>query len=1091
MHTPSYEELERKVAQLEQLLGWGAGTASAGDPLPAQRMPQPVQELLLVADAAGMLLFANQPALDFFADVVTDVVGRSVVDIFPLAQAETVLTELRRVVVDGASLHQQLVLNSGSGSRWFEMSLTPIPFGAPPQTAALILLLDVTAQLAQQESLRQSEAQYHALFASMQEGVIYFSAPHEILRANSAAERILGCSTTAELQQRLLRGELWTPVDSEGCQTLRENDPITRCFVAGLPETGAMFTVRNSSSGRDVWIIANVTPHFQDGETAPYQVILTFNDVTDRIRQRQSRQAQLFLLENTHRWTLPQLLRRTLDKVGELTGSPIGFYHFVDEAQGMLSLQGWSSATVDRYCRIGGKSGAVYPIEKGGVWLDCLRQRTTVIHNDYASLPNKRGMPEGHVEIVRELVTPIVRGGAVVAVLGVGNKARDYTEEDAALVRQFADLAWDLVEQKRIGEEQRESRRTLNALISNLPGMAFSVEDNEERTLRFASDGCLELTGCSAKELAAASLAALIHPDDRARVLTTVRQALADNRAYEVEYRLRAVDGRERIVLERGTGVAGRSSNLIRIEGFATDITEQRTTAERIAESHRQLLTILDSIEAQIFVADIETHQVLFVNRKMQELFGEGALHEPCYRAFQNQDQPCDFCTNDQLLDENGEPGPVRQWERLNPVTGRWYVNYDRAVRWLGGKLVRMQVAFDNTDRKESELKLRQMQKMEAIGLLAGGVAHDFNNILSVILGYATMALDELGESGSRVKRDVLQIQKAGLRARDLVKQILSFCHQSEEHFQPLKLHLIVKEVVKMLHSSFPSTIRITAQISVVDNVVLADPSQIHQVLMNLCTNALHAMKEGGELQIGLEQVHLNNEPRRRELQDLPGGAYLRLSVTDTGAGIPQDIVDKIFDPFFTTKGEGEGTGLGLAVVQGIVAAHRGAITVDSRPGEGTAFAVYLPEFQHQAPEETPDEQQELPRGEETVLIVDDESAVAMVLGRMLSKLGYSVEVFTDSSKAFEAYTRDPSLFDLVITDMTMPRFTGMAIARAMLALRPDQPIIICTGYTESIDEAGAKAEGVRDFLAKPVSLAILARAVRRALDGDGTATAG
>jgi PAS domain-containing protein len=235
MHTPSYEELERKVAQLEQLLGHGAGTASAGDPLQAQRMPQPVQELLLVADAAGMLLFANQPALDFFADVATSVVGRSVVDIFPLAQAETVLTGLRRVVVDGASLHQQLVLNSGSGSRWFEMSLTPIPFGAPPQTAALILLLDVTAQLAQQDSLRQSEAQYHALFASMQEGVIYFNAPHEILRANSAAERILGCSTTAEIQQRLLRGELWTPVDSEGCQTVRETDPITRCFVAGLP----------------------------------------------------------------------------------------------------------------------------------------------------------------------------------------------------------------------------------------------------------------------------------------------------------------------------------------------------------------------------------------------------------------------------------------------------------------------------------------------------------------------------------------------------------------------------------------------------------------------------------------------------------------------------------------------------------------------------------------------------------------------------------------------------------------------------------------------------------------------------------------
>jgi PAS domain S-box-containing protein len=1086
MITSSHEEQRSNVARQEQ---WAE----------ARRLTEAVQEQMLVVDADGTLLFANQHALEFFAgdrrgqDDKGWATGCRVVDVFPAEQAPTVLAALRRVAVDSVPLKQRLAINPGTGGRWFEMSLTPIPYGAPPHEAVLILLLDVTAQLAQQDSLHQSEEQYRALFASMQEGVIYFSAAHEILRANPAAERILGCST-AELQQRLLQGELWTPVDNEGGQTIREHDPITRCFAAGLPATGAMFFLSNPKTGRDIWIAANVTPQFQDCESAPYQVILTFNDVTDRIRQRQSRHAQLFLLENTHRWTLAQLLRHTLDKVGELTGSPIGFYHFVDEAKGLLSLQMWSSATLNRHCRIGGTSGAVYPVEKGGVWLDCLRRRTTVIHNDYASLPHKRGMPEGHAEIVRELVTPIVRGNAVVAILGVGNKARDYSEEDAALAQHFADLAWDLVEQKQIGEEQRESRRKLNALISNLPGMAFSVEGNEERTLHFVSDGCLELTGCSARELLAppyGSLAGFIHPDDRDRVRATVAQALANNCSHEVEYRLQAADGRERIILERGVGVAGRSSNMVMIEGFATDITEQKNASERIAESHRQLLTILDSIEAQIFVADMETHQVLFVNRKMKELFGEGALSEPCYRVFQQQEQPCGFCTNDQLLDENGEPGPVRQWERLNPVTGRWYVNYDRAVRWLGGKIVRMQVAFDNTDRKESELKLRQMQKMEAIGLLAGGVAHDFNNILSVILGYATMALDELGESGSRVKRDVLQIQKAGLRARDLVKQILSFCHQSEEHFQPLKMQLIVKEVVKMLRSSFPSTIHIGAQISVIDNTVLADPSQIHQVLMNLCTNALHAMKEGGELEISLQQTRLDNEPRRRELQDLPAGCYLQLSVRDTGMGIPQEIVDKIFDPFFTTKGEGEGTGLGLAVVQGIVATHRGAITVDSRPGEGTVFAVYLPEFEQQAAEESGDPQQELPRGKETVLIVDDEPAVAMVLGRMLSRLGYGAEVFTDSSKAFEAYTRDPSLFDLVITDMTMPRFTGMAIARAMLALRPDQPIIICTGYTESIDEAGAKAEGVRDFLAKPVSQAILAKAVRRALDGDQATTAG
>ncbi len=936
----------------------------------------------------------------------------------------------------------------------------------------------------QSDCLRQSEEQYRALFESMQEGVIYFSGPREIERMNSAAHHILGRSL-AEVRQRYAKAALWTLVDEHGLRLNPQTDSIARCFATGQAETGALFTTFNPQSGRDLWLVANVTPQFKEYGVTPYQVIVTFNDITDQMRTRHGRLFRLWLLENSHRWTMAELLRQTLDKIGEHTGSPIGFYHFVDEAQGTLSLQMWSSATQERFCRIGGKSGATYAFDKAGVWLDALRQRTTVVHNDYASLPQRKGMPEGHATVVRELVTPIVRDGTIVAILGVGNKERDYTEEDAALVQHFADLSWDLVERKRVEEERRESRRKLNSLISNLPGMAFSVEDNEQRTFHFVSDGCLELTGYSARELmspAMGSLAALIHPHDRARVVAAARQALAENRFHEVEYRLCLADGRERIVLERGSGVTGRSADTPLIEGFVTDITEQKNAAERIADSHRQLLTILDSIEAQIFVADMETHEVLFVNRKMKDLFGDHALGQLCYRVFQNQERPCGFCTNNQLLDERGEPGPVRQWERFNPVTGRWYVHYDRAVRWLGGKIVRMQVAFDNTDRKESELKLRQMQKMEAIGLLAGGVAHDFNNILSVILGYATMALDELGSSSSRVKRDVLQIQKAGLRARDLVKQILSFCHQSEEHFQPLKPHLIVKEVVKMLRSSFPSTIAITSRISVLDALVLADPSQIHQVLMNLCTNALHAMKGSGELLIELEQTDLHQK-RRRELQDLPSGPYLRLSVKDSGTGIPPEIVDKIFDPFFTTKKEGEGTGLGLAVVLGIVKAHKGAVTVDSKPGQGTTFSVYLPVFQQQTAEETAEELEELPRGEETILIVDDEPAVAMVMARMLNTLGYSTEVFTDSSKAFEAYTRDPTLFDLVITDMTMPRFTGVAIARAMLALRPDQPIIICTGYTEAINEAGAKAEGIRAFLVKPVSLATLAQAVRRVLN--------
>lgn len=845
---------------------------------------------------------------------------------------------------------------------------------------------------------------------------------------------------------------------------------------------GSHYQLHLADAGNERWF--DVSLATSSSSTGPL-VIMVFRDITERVRQQQSRRAQLHLLENSKHWSMGQLLRETLDQVGELTGSPIGFYHFVNESEGVLSLQMWSTATLHHFCRIGSQSGSTYAIAEGGVWLDCLRQRQTVIHNDYQALFYKRGLPEGHAPVIRELVTPIIRENEIVAILGVGNKSQEYTEDDAALIEHFADFAWDLVVHKRIEEEQGEARRKLDALIGNLPGMAFSVEANNERTVHFVSEGCHDLTGYSAEELHAegqGALINLIHPQDRALVLESVRQAVAGQCSYAVEYRLITCQRNERIVLERGVGVSRHDHPAIMIEGFVVDITEQKNAAEREADSHRQLLTILDSIEAQIFVADMTSHEVLFVNRKKQEAFGGNCLAAPCYRVFQNKEEPCDFCTNTQLLDSTGEPGAVVQWESCNPVTGRWYVNYDRAVRWFDGRMVHLQVAFDNTDRKEDELKLRRMQKMEAIGLLAGGVAHDFNNILSVILGYATMALDEIGESGSRIRRDVLQIQKAGLRARDLVRQILSFCHQSEEHFQPLKLHLIVKEVVKMLRSSLPSTIHISAQLGGVDNLVLADPSQIHQVLMNLCTNAHHAMKEGGELVISLQQCSLDGALRRPELRDLPDGPYLCLSVKDSGSGIPVEIRDKIFDPFFTTKGEGEGTGLGLAVVQGIVSAHKGAITLDSHPGQGTTIGVFLPEVQQNRLVENVDEPQLFPGGQESILIVDDESAVALVIGRMLTSLGYATEIFTDSAKALEAYARNPHKFDLVITDMTMPKFTGMAIAQAMLALRPEQPIILCTGYSEQIKPQGPLA-GIRALLEKPVSKSNLAKTVREVLD--------
>ena len=1087
MEKPTYQELEDRIARLEQAVPAGCATPEWRD-LGAGHHPlyEAMAEYLLLLSQEGTLLFANQGAMRFITcgrDAVAS--GQALTAYLPAAQADEVLNLCAAALGSGETVKQQILLNPGSGSRWFDCSVVPLIQHDVDGPAVMLLLLDSTAFMMQQTYLQQSEEQYRILFDAMQEGVIYFASTTEVLAMNAAAQRILGYSLK-EYRERFANEHVWQICHDDGRKCTREDNPVAYCFKTGQKSSGLILKTLQPKTNSEIWVVVNVTPLPNRNGATPKQVIATFNEITDRIALRRSKQARLSLLENAPRWSMQELLQRTIDAVCELTASPAGFYHFVEEEQGVLARRVWSSRAKEKYCQIESREGSTLCLEGGGVWTDCLRERKPVIHNDYASLPHKKGLPKGHVPIVREMVVPVLRGTAIVAILGVGNKAGDYTQEEAALVQDFAELAWDLVEQKRVEKERVESRRKLNALISNLPGMAFSVENNPERTLHFVSDGGLDLTGYTPNELLGpdhSSLAALIHPEDRERVVSLARHAASCGRPYEAEYRLLHANGTERIVLERATGVTSRFLDKTVLEGFVTDITERKNAALQIMQSHQQLLTILDSIEAHIFVADMETHEVLFVNRKMKEAFGSTLTGNVCYTSFQRQDTPCPFCTSHQLLDGHGEPGPVIQWENLNPVTGRWYVNYDRAVRWFDGKLVQMQVAFDNTERKEAEIKLRQVQKIEAIGLLAGGVAHDFNNILSVILGYTTMALAELKDSSSlRVKRDLLQIQKAGLRARDLVKQILSFCQHSEEHFQPLNLQLIIKEVVKMLRSSFPSTIGINAKFSGGDRMVLADPSQVHQVLMNLCTNAMHAMKNGGELAVTLQHVDLPDEHRRPELSGLPAGSYLRLSVSDTGSGIPAELLDKIFDPFFTTKVEGEGTGLGLAVVQGIATSHKGAVTVDSILGQGSEFALFLPEYAGQEEMETAVEEDHLPGGTETVLIIDDEPAVADILQRLLERLGYFVEAFTDSAEAFKAYTRKYTEYDLVITDMTMPNFTGMALARAMLALRPDQPIIICTGYSDSVDEAGAREEGVRELLSKPIALETLAQAVRRAL---------
>jgi len=388
-----------------------------------------------------------------------------------------------------------------------------------------------------------------------------------------------------------------------------------------------------------------------------------------------------------------------------------------------------------------------------------------------------------------------------------------------------------------------------------------------------------------------------------------------------------------------------------------------------------------------------------------------------------------------------------------------------------------------DTEKRRLETQLQRAQKMEAIGTLAGGIAHDFNNVLSVIIGYSELTKADIAEE-SRAQRNLNEVLTAARRASDLVHQILTFSRQTEEELKPVHFTPILKETCKFLRASLPSTIEIRQTIQTDSDVVLSDATKIHQILMNLCANAAHAMSEkGGALELILTNMDVSS-PDLLKYPDLNPGPYLRLTVRDNGHGMDKTLMERIFDPYFTTKEKGKGTGLGLSVVLGIIKNQGGTITVQSQPGKGTTFDVYLPRIELSETDRTPTVEP-LPRGTERVLFVDDEEALLKMGKQMLERLGYQVSIETNSAKALEVFRAHPDNFDLVITDMTMPNMTGTKLATELLAIRADIPIVLCTGFSALITEEKAKAIGIREFVMKPLVTRDLAMTIRKVLDGE------
>ena len=669
---------------------------------------------------------------------------------------------------------------------------------------------------------------------------------------------------------------------------------------------------------------------------------------------------------------------------------------------------------------------------------------------------------------------------AVIGSICVARDLSDIKKALTALEASHAQLHKEITERKRAEEVLLDSEAQLRQIIDLVPHMIF-VKDWDGKYL-LVNQGVAESYNTRTSALTG-KYHGDFHPDhsELQRMLDDDREVMMSGKTkYIPEEAYTDAEGNQRFLQTTKVPFSMIGAKTSAVLGIAIDITERK----RAEEERMRLATAIEQAAEAIIISD--TNWVInYVNPAFEAMAGYDAKEIiGCHmRLLKGGIHDRDFYRDIRKTLAGGHVWSGRITNRRKD--GSLYETEATAspVRNKSGTIINYVSIHRDISRQEKlERDLRQAQKMEAIGTLAGGIAHDFNNILTAIVGHTEIARFTLAQEDP-VRRNLDQVLQASARAKDLVKRILAFSRQTEQSHQPLSLVSVVNEAFKLLRPSLPTTIEIRREIALSpeDGVVFADPTEIHQVLMNLCTNAAHAMRfQGGVLCVKLSGMVVD-DLRESPHPDLEPGSYVCLAVSDTGHGIDPAVRERIFDPYFTTKSIGEGTGLGLSVVQGIVRKYGGAVKVHSEQGKGTTFEVFFRSMEKQTPTRT-ETREALAAGAERILFVDDENTLAELGKELFESLGYKVVAETNSLKALETFCADPDGFDLVITDMTMPSLRGEELAREIIALRPDMPIILCTGYSELINETKAREMGIREFVMKPYSVANFAETIRNVL---------
>ena len=793
--------------------------------------------------------------------------------------------------------------------------------------------------------LYKRETEYGIILKSIGDGVIVSDTRGRVNLLNPAAERITGW-THAEAKGRPLE-EIFR-ILNEDTRKKVEN-PVSKVLQTGTIVNLANHSLLIARDGTETPLVDSGAP-IRDEDGKITGVVLIFRDqARERLAARQIK-SRLAIVEHAAGHSLDDLLTYCLDEISSLVSSPIAFFHFVESDQKTLSLQQWSTRTLNEFCKAEGR-GLHYSIDQAGVWVDCIEQKMPVIHNNYEALTHKKGLPPGHAPILRELVVPVLREGRIEAILGVGNKSTDYTENDMEIVSYLADVTLETVKKQMARSESERLRTAIEQA-----GEMISITDHEG-TIQYVNPAFEAVTGYSREEVLGKN----------SRILKSGRQ---DTAFYQEMYE----------TLSKGKTWHGRMVN----------------------------------------------------RRKDGSFFTENATISP-------------------VLDTSGK-----------------ILNYVAVKR-------------DISESLKVEAQLLQAQKMESIGRLAGGVAHDYNNMLSVILGFSELALEKL-DPDDPLHEDLSEIHSAAVRSTEITRQLLAFARQQTIAPVVLDLNEAVESMLKMLRRLIGEDIDLAWLPEADLWPVMMDPSQVDQLLANLCVNARDAIEGVGRITIETHTAAFD----AAYCSDHPGfvpGDYVLLAVSDNGCGMDRNTVDKIFEPFFTTKEVGQGTGLGLAMVYGIVKQNNGFINVYSEPGKGSTFKIYL--ARHTAPAVV--SSSKVPEGYhvgngEKILVVEDEIPILKFAERVLKELGYSVLTAKNPNQALLMAQEHSRKIDLLLTDVIMPEMNGRELSSRLHDICPGLKTLFMSGYTANVIAHHGVLDKDVHFIQKPFSKESMAIKIREAL---------